>query len=242
VRWRDWLLAIGVSFVLADAFDALIHRAIGPGVMALPGVPMPRLLLPGVAIAAVVLLARDWRGALERARAAWFLWPVIGLTFLSAVWSEHPRTTLLWAAALLGTSLFGLALAVRFSVAAQAALTLFVAAVLALGSIAWVLLWTVRARVWGEWRGLYVSRNLLGKFMALGVTAALAVAPASRRRAAVAAGLLSCGVVLAATGSRASQLCALVAAITVLLLLAPAACRGAPASFWSAAWWRRSWR
>src|SRR5262249_14101693 len=112
--WSDWFLALGGAIILADAFDAPLYRAFGWRATILPGVPISRLLLLGVFVAAGVLIAGDARRALAHARAAALLWPAIALAFVSALWSERPATTLLWSAALLGTSAFGVALAVRF--------------------------------------------------------------------------------------------------------------------------------
>ena len=217
---RDWLLAFAAALVLTDACDAVLYGAFGRGAMLLPGLPIARVPLLGVFAATVLLLGRDLRGAVDHARAAWFLWPAVALAFVSALWSDRPVTTIVWASALLGTSAFGVALAGRFSAGAQARLIAAVVAAVALGSGLAVQLWPafgIAPR--GQWQGLYVHRNLLGKVMALGVTAALVAAAGSRRRIAALGALLLCGGVLLATRSRASLLTAAIAAVAVLLLV-----------------------
>jgi O-antigen ligase len=225
-RRRDWLLAFGGALILTDALDGTLYGLFGWRAMLVPGLPISRLPLLAVFAAAGLLLAGDLRGAADHVRATWVLWPAVALTFISALWSQQPATTLLWAAALLGTSAFGIALAVRFSAPAQAALTAAVVTTIALGSAFVALLWpTLGVAARGQWRGLYVHKNLLGRSMALGVATALTVTLNARRRALALVALLICAGVLLKTQSRASMLAALVAVVAAMLLLAARAWR-----------------
>ena len=220
-RRRDWLLAFAAALVLADAFDAVLYAACGRDATVLPGLPVSRVLLLTVFAAAAILLAGDRRGTLDHLRAAWPLWPVLALAFASAAWSEQPRTTLLWAVALLGTSAFGLALAVRFSPRSQSGLTTAVITSIALASVVTALLWPafgISPR--GELHGLYVHKNLLGKLMALGAASAGVAAASGWRRPLALAALLLFGGVIVFAQSRASLLVAVIVVAAALLLLA----------------------
>jgi O-antigen ligase len=214
----EWVAALLGLLILADTFDASLYRTVGLYVTVL-GLPMARLPLLVLCVIAAILLARDWRGAAARVGSAWLLWPALALAFLSAAWSGDPRTTLLWAAALLGTSAFGVALALRFSPRAQAMLVAAAVAIIAgVGALA--------ALVWpsfaiddsGQWLGVYVEKNLHARVLALGMVATATLAFAGRRAAAAVALLLCAGI--AAARSRASMLAALIAVAASMLLLA----------------------
>ena len=221
VRRRDRLLAFGAALVLSDAFDAALYSAFGRHAMLLPGLPVSRILLTGVFAATAVLLAGDLRGAVSHARAAWFVWPAVVLALLSTLWSDRPATTILWAAALLATSAFGVALAARFSAIAQARLTAVVGVTVALSSTFLALVWpAMGVGPSGDWRGVYVHKNLLGRVLALGVTATAVAAANGWRRLLAAGGLLLCGGALVLTHSRASQLAVAIASAAAMLLLA----------------------
>lgn len=227
---RDWVIAFAGAAVLADAFDATLYEIFGTHTTLLPGLPLSRALLFVPLVAAALLLAGHLRTAADHVRAAWFLWPGIVLTFVSAAWSDLPATTLLWSAALLGTSAFGVALAVRFSPDAQTTLVTVIVACIALGSAIAALLWPAFGISNVGWQGLYIHKNLLGRVMALGVTAVAVVVLTGRgprrahpsRRAGFAASLVTlslCAAVLVATRSVASILVASIAVLAIILLL-----------------------
>lgn len=218
---RDWLLAFGGALVLSDAFDEALYALFGWRATLAPGVPISRVLLLGAFVAAGLLLARNPRAAADHVRTTWLLWPAVALAFLSALWSEQPGTTLLWASALLGTSAFGIALAVRFSPAAQTALIAGVATSIAVSSVLVTLVWPhYLITPLGQWRGIYIQKNLLGRVEALGAAAALVIALCQQRRVRAIGALLLCGAMLAATQSLASILAGLFAGVAALLLLA----------------------
>lgn len=221
LRGSDWVLALGGAAILADAFDAPLYALFGWRATLLPGLPIARLLLPAVFAAAAVLLAADPRRALDCVRATALLWPAVALAFVSAIWSERPATTLLWSAALLGTSAFGIALAVRFSVQEQSVLTAAAVSCIAIASALIVMLWPAFGVGRRDlWRGVYVYKNLLGRCMALGVVAAAVTAFSKRRRVPALVAVLLCSGVLLGTRSRASILSAVVAIAAALVLLA----------------------
>jgi exopolysaccharide production protein ExoQ len=227
---RDWVIAFAGAVVLADAFDASLYEMFGTRTTLLPGLPLSRVLLFVPLVAAAVLLAGHLRTAADCVRATWFLWPGVALTFVSAAWSDLPGTTLLWSAALLGTSAFGVALAVRFSPHAQATLVAVIVTCIAVGSTIAALLWPAFGIGNHGWHGLYIHKNLLGRVMALGVTALVLVALTGRGarlaqpllRAGLGPSLVMlslCAGVLVATRSVASVLAASIAVLAIILLL-----------------------
>jgi O-antigen ligase len=229
--WRDWVLAFAGVLALTDVFDLPLYALFGPGAVLLPGMPLSRVTLLVPVLAAALLLAGHLRAAADQARAVWLLWPGVALTVVSAAWSDRPGTTLLWAAALLGTSAFGVALAVRFSPLRQFTLIAAVISGIALGSTLTAALWPAIGIGPRGWHGLYLHKNLLGRVMALGVTAAVigaltAQPPAlahRRRQSGLAAHLVAlslCAGVLLATRSIAAILAASISVAATILLLA----------------------
>lgn len=218
---RDALVALAAILVLTDFFDVPIYRIGGRLTELLPGVPLTRLMLLAVFAAAAMLLVPRLAEARRLLRAAWPLWPAPLLCVASVLWSEQPRTTLLWSVALLGTTAFGLALAVRFTPRVQARLVLVAAAIGALVSIALVFwLPSVGVSPRHDWRGIYVQKNSLGKVLALGITAASTMTVLRRWRAPALTALLVFGIWVLFGRSRASLLVAAVTLAAVGLLLA----------------------
>jgi O-antigen ligase len=216
----DWILAFVAALILSDAFDDTVYVLFGLQARLVRGVPFARIPLIVVAAVTGILLARDPRDATAHLRGAWWLWPAVALAFVSALWSERPAATLVWATALLTTSAFGVALAVRFSALAQALLVVAVATAIALASVLSAAIWPAHALRGHQWRGIYAHRNLLGRTQALGVGAALVTILSQRHRVIAAGALCVCATLLLVTESRASALAAVVTVFATLLLLA----------------------
>jgi O-antigen ligase len=219
-RRLDWILAVVAALILSDAFDDTLYLFFGWQARLVRGVPIARIPLIIVAAVTCLLLARDPRGPTAHVRAAWWLWPVVALAFVSALWSERPPATLVWATALFTTSAFGVALAVRFSALAQALLVVAVTTAIALASVVSATIWPQHALRGDQWHGIYAHRNLLGRTQALGVGAALATILSQRDRVIAAGALCVCAILLLVTESRASVLAAAVTVFATLLLLA----------------------
>src|SRR5262249_6517842 len=149
------ILAFVAALILSDAFDVTLYELFGWQAKLVPGVPIARLPLIVVAVVTGFLLARDPRDATAHLRGAWWLWPAVGLAFVSALWSERPAATLVWATALFTTSAFGVALAVCFSALAQTLLVVAVTTAIALASVVSVAIWPQRALRGHQWRGIY---------------------------------------------------------------------------------------
>jgi len=98
-RRLDWILAFVAALILSDAFDVTLYVLFGWQAKLVRGVPIARLPLIVVAAVTGILLARDPREATAHLRRTWWLWPAVALAFVSALWSERPAATLVWATA-----------------------------------------------------------------------------------------------------------------------------------------------
>ena len=224
------MVGIGGALVLADALDAPLWALFGDHPTVLSGAPLPRLPLLLVFAGAVLLLKGDRRAVMASVRATWPVWPALALAFASTAWSDRPRTTFVWALALLGTTLFGVALDRRFSARAQVALVAGVVSGIAVISMAAALLFASnRIGPGGQWSGLYVHKNLLGRVLALGVAASGVTVASGRWRGVALGALLLCGGVLAVSRSVASILAAAIA-------LAAMGCLIAARAYWDSAY------
>lgn len=125
------------------------------------------LLLPHIKTVVAIAFQNKWLVLL----AAWCV--------ASAAWSENPVVTLRKCIAILGTSLLGVLLAVRFSVRAQVRL---IAAVLGLAAIASLIValsfpgaFPATEFASQSWNGVFSHKNLLGRAMSLGTVAFFAL-------------------------------------------------------------------
>jgi len=219
-RRLDWILAFVAALILSDAFDETLYVLFGWQARLVRGVPIARIPLIVVAAVAAILLTREPRDTAAHLRGAWWLWPAVVLAFVSALWSERPEVTLVWAAALFATSAFGVALAVRFSALAQALLVVAVTTAIALASVVSAAVWPSHAVSDGQWRGIYAHRMTFGRTQAMGVGAAPVTILSQRHRVISAGALFLCAILLLATQSRASELAAAVTVFATPLLLA----------------------
>lgn len=97
---------------------------------------------------------------------------LVGLTVISAMWSELPSLTVLRSVALVGTTIFGIYLANRYTLKEQLILLRNTFLAIILLSIVFVIVlpqYGVMGGVHaGAWRGIYTHKNELGRLMSLG--------------------------------------------------------------------------
>lgn len=116
-----------------------------------------------------------------------WLWLIVGLAVVSAAWSGIPLLTLRHSAALLGTTVFGIYLAGRYSRLEIIKLLVWTLGVIAVLSLCFALLLpqygiqTEYKRIVG-WRGVYIHKNLLGNFMSLTAVTSLLYSFSCRKR------------------------------------------------------------
>lgn len=143
------------------------------------------LLLLGYAVVLVFLPRKPallWQGLLRGIP----IWLLLFWAFLSLTWSTAPEVTLRKVGAVLLTSLYGLYLAFRFtpeSFFRLLGITLWLVLSLSLAFVFLVPEWGVMGYPHeGAWRGIFVHKNVLGRFAALSVLVFLALIMAPGRQ------------------------------------------------------------
>lgn len=110
---------------------------------------------------------------------------LVGFALMSVLWSVAPEVTLRRGIALLGTTLFGAYLAMRFSLREQLRLLAWALAIGALFSLAFAVALPEYA-IWSKSRGdalqgIYHQKNVLGRLMGLGAMVFFLLAVGGRR-------------------------------------------------------------
>jgi O-antigen ligase len=130
----------------------------------------------------VALVLVPWyREILFVLRRNWSLVALIFFAFLSSLWAGMPDLTLRKSIGLFGTTLFGIALAVRFTFQDQLRMLTWlfrILAVLSLGCV--VLLPSLGISEQGEWRGVFDYKNAMGSVMGLSLLVEWQLLAASR--------------------------------------------------------------
>lgn len=174
-----------VFLLASSAFTSLLggDDAVGKGIV---GVLM-QSIWSLIYLATLVLLQTRCKGFLSVIRRDKLLFLLVGLTTASAFWSDDPALTIRRSLALIGTTLFGVYFARRFSLADQLRL---LGRVFAIGAILSLLFVAVLPRYgiadpeFGyAWQGIYGHKNNLGSAMALGVVVFIFRAMLDRQRA-----------------------------------------------------------
>ncbi|BAY20656.1 O-antigen polymerase [Calothrix sp. NIES-2100] len=122
-------------------------------------------------ITSVLLLCR-WKKAISLLSQVRFTWIILLLSFLSIFWSAAPQVTFSRSVALLGTSLFGMYFATRYTLKEQLQLTnsMFILAIVLslLFAVALPKFGFMGGIHSGALRGIYTHKNVFGKILALG--------------------------------------------------------------------------
>jgi O-antigen ligase len=206
-RTLEWSVAVGALLLLSGALDRALHalsQADAP-------VPLARAVLIPFFAAAALLLVRTPRAATAAAAAAWPVLLLVAFAAASSLWSAAPATTLRWAAGLMGTTIVGVFLAVRFDLEEQLVIVCTALGAVALLSAAMVIVPPAAAGGGRgfRWAGMFEDNNLFGRAMCLSVLAFGVLAAERRDRRAVAvAGFVLCGILLLGSRSLAAQLVA----------------------------------
>ncbi|BFH76246.1 O-antigen ligase family protein [Thermus thermophilus] len=177
------------------------------------------LLLLGYAVILVLLLGRPaflWRSLLRGVP----IWLLLFWAFLSLTWSTAPEVTFRKVGAVLLTSLYGVYLAFRFTPESFLRLlgaTLLLVLSLSLAFIFLVPEWGVMGYPHeGAWRGIFVHKNVLGRFAALSVLVFLALLMAPGSKTMWLTGLFLSAVIL--VGARSATSLVLAAAMVLVAL------------------------
>jgi len=130
-----------------------------------------RLILSVDYLIVALILLPHYRKTIYVFRRNWLLAAFVLLAFLSCLWTEVPALAFRRSIAMTGTTLFGIALAVRLSLEEQLRLLSWLFRILAVLSLACVFLLPRYGISWEspahEWRGVFGYKNVLGSFMAL---------------------------------------------------------------------------
>jgi O-antigen ligase len=107
-------------------------------------------------------------------RRNWSLAAVLLLAFASCLWAETPLFVVQRSIAVLGTSLFGIALALQLSLKEQLRLMSFLFRIMSVLSLLCVLFFpsygiSHLAGSQGEWKGIFGYKNFLGSLMAVSI-------------------------------------------------------------------------
>jgi exopolysaccharide production protein ExoQ len=137
-------------------------------------------------VVTLVLLQRGCKGFLGVVRGNKLLFLLVALTMVSAFWSDDPALTFRRSVALIGTTLFGVYFARRFSLPDQLRMlsrVFVVAAILSLIFVAILPHYGIASPEFGyAWQGIYGHKNGLGAAMALGVVVFIFRAVSNRQR------------------------------------------------------------
>jgi O-antigen ligase len=143
------------------------------------------------------LLILRWKKVLYVLSKDRFIWLLMAFVVASILWSTNPAKTISRSIALIGTTLFGLYLASRYSMKQQLqifgwmyGIAIVLSFVFGVGLRQYGLMGGLHA---GKWRGIYNHKNTLGKVIVPGIIVLLLLALESRKRRR----LLWCGFGLA---------------------------------------------
>lgn len=167
-RFLELSILGACTFVLSGA---LLPLVLAPGDTPTEGNPLWRAILACCYLGVTVILVADYRTTLLAIRRNWLLAALVLLALVSFLWSYNPRLVLQRSVAVLGATLFGLAIAVRFSLEQQLRLMSWIFRIIAVLSLACVIL-APRHGISefpdeGAWRGIFNHKNGLGAIMAL---------------------------------------------------------------------------
>jgi O-antigen ligase len=162
------LLALGTcAFILTQALLSLI---LDPGDTPTEGNPVWKLLLCLSYLSVAAILIRNSRETLFLLHRNWSLVALVLLALVSCAWAATPALVLQRSIAVLGTTLLGIALAVRLPLEDQLRLMSWLFRIIAVLSLACVLLlpsYGIYSGSDGGWRGIFGYKNNLGAIMAL---------------------------------------------------------------------------
>jgi exopolysaccharide production protein ExoQ len=169
-RFLEFVVFAGITFVLSQALLPLI---LSPGDTPTDGNPIYKMVFAVSYLAAAAILISHYRDTLFVTSRNIVLVVLILFAVASFAWADSPALVLQRSIAVLGTTLFGLAMAVRLSTEEQLRLMSWVLRITAVLS----LLAVIAAPRYGispyphlgDWRGIFNHKNALGGYMALSV-------------------------------------------------------------------------
>jgi exopolysaccharide production protein ExoQ len=158
-----------------------------------------RVVLFFIYAATSFLLVVRWKKVISGLSKDGFIWVLVGMATVSVLWSEAPAITIPRSVALIGTTLFGLYLASRYSMRQQLqllgwmfGLAIVLSIVFAVALPSYGLMGGVHA---GAWRGIYTHKNFLGASMSVSAIVFLLLTMGAKKNRL----LIWCGLSLSVT-------------------------------------------
>lgn len=193
--------AVVVLFLSTGALGPLIRQQPGTSgsITSSEGDPAMQIVWTGVYMVTLLLLLLRWDSVATVAPRDKVLWALVGLAVLSVLWSTQPEFTIRRSFALVGTTLFGVYLAARYSFKEQLRLLVVMFSIVTVLSLLVVaVLPTYGIAGTSEWRGIYAHKNQMGRLMALSaiVCVMIFVGSARYRRLAGFVFVLSMGLMV----------------------------------------------
>ncbi len=185
------------------------------------GSALTQILLFSIYLVSVMLMTIHPPRQLMRAFRPALLWLLPLLAMLSVLWSDAPTVSFRRAAALLGSSVFGLYLATRYPLRTLLRLLLAVSVIaIGLSFLVGIALPAYAIDEIGAWQGVFGQKNQLGQFMALSaVLWLLYVVSVKRHRFLIGFGVLSVVLVILSKSATALVLLVTLAAVLILVRL-----------------------
>ncbi|AFY87636.1 O-antigen ligase family protein [Chroococcidiopsis thermalis] len=155
------------------------------------------------------LLVLRWKKTIKSLTQGKHITVLLGLCFVSLLWSAAPTVTLVRSVAILGTSLFGIYLATRYSLKEQLQLLAWTFGIVIVFSIIFIVFLPryglMSGLHTGKWRGIFAHKNVLGNLMVLSSMVFLLVALNERKyKILLWGGFASSTVILLQTKSSSS--------------------------------------
>lgn len=164
------LLALGgCAFVLTQA---ILSQVLAPADSPTQGSATSQLILGLSYLSVAGILAPYYRETLYVLRRNWLLVALVLLALVSVSWAAMPALALRRAIGVLGTTLLGIALAVRLSLEEQLRLLSWLCRTIAVLSLACVILlpsYGISSTAGHEWQGVFGYKSVLGFVMALSI-------------------------------------------------------------------------
>ena len=158
----------------------------GDGRTAPSNQPLIQLVFLIIYVFTFFLLIKHWKQVLTLCIKEKFIWLLVGIAIVSAFWSLAPALTIRRSIALVGTTLFGIYFATRYSLKQQLKLLGWTFSIAILLSFLFALTlpeYGIMSGAFhsGTWRGIYSHKNILGRVMTLSVIVFLLLAVDTRK-------------------------------------------------------------
>lgn len=140
-----------------------------------PPDPYSPLLFMGIYAVTILLIARQWSEFVRVATKDLWIWLLVGIAVASMFWTVAPDITPRRGILLLGTSLFGAYIAMRFSLREQLQMLAWAMGMVVILSFVFAIALPFYGVMsvqeggihTGAWRGILTHKNLLGRLMVL---------------------------------------------------------------------------